>query len=59
MTDRSASVYSGIKIRSWPMTAPASQTGMPTKLRLRSALIMTGSLSGTWTAKPAMNTQTP
>jgi hypothetical protein len=29
------------------------------KPRLRSALTMVGSLSGTWTRKPAMNTQAP
>ena len=31
----------------------------PMKLRLRSALIMVGSLRATWTTKPAMNTQAP
>jgi len=29
------------------------------KLRLRSALIMTGNLTATWTTKPAMNTHAP
>src|ERR1700757_2915254 len=32
MADLSASVYNGIRTRSWPMTAPTSQMGMPTKL---------------------------
>ena len=31
----------------------------PIRLRLRSARIMTGSLSAVWTTKPAMNTQAP
>src|SRR5690242_6999382 len=32
MTDLSASAYSGIRIRSWPTTAPANQTTTPTGL---------------------------